>query len=314
MTHLLGVGHPLVLLVLAGVLLELLLAHVRLGLLALPLALELGAHELPPLLGLGPHRLALVPLAAGARALIDRCSGSECHGRTIRRRAWAFDGVASPALRSPTDGEYPMRARVRASARRQERLPAFEIGDVAASFGKRGNGGGVVQTFLDDLRLFGRPDPPAVAEDEVAADPGADEDRRLCRREEPEPPTAGGDGRGQRDERRGVDEAVDRGRPPDRMIRWHRQPVDPPDEAGRQRGSGGAGRDDVAEPDPLGRAAPIPQFGGDGQRDQDDRTIGQDRVDRMTVNDRMLRKVHRVSSYPLTARSPSCARGPETEA
>jgi hypothetical protein len=40
------------------------------------------------------------------------------------------------------------------------------------------------------------------------------------------------------------------------------------------------------------------EFGGHGQRDQDDRPIGQDRVDRMTVDDRVLRKVHQMSSYP----------------
>ena len=44
---------------------------------------------------------------------------------------------------------------------------------------------------------------------------------------------------------------VDRGRPSDRMIRGHGQPVDPADDAGRQRGRRGAGRDDVTEPDPL---------------------------------------------------------------
>ena len=77
---------------------------------------------------------------------------------------------------------------------------ALEIGDVAASVGKRGNRGRVVaQPFLDDLRLLGRPDPPAVAEDEVAADPGADEDRELRVGEELQPPPACRDGRRQRE-------------------------------------------------------------------------------------------------------------------
>ena len=82
-----------------------------------------------------------------------------------------------------------------ASGRRQERLRAFEIGYVAAGVGKCGNRGGVVaQPFLDDLRLLGRPDPPAVAEDEVAADPGTDQDGELRGREEPQPAAAGRDG------------------------------------------------------------------------------------------------------------------------
>ena len=86
------------------------------------------------------------------------------------------------------------------SARRQERLLALEIGDVPASVGKRGDRGRVVsQPFLDDLRLLGRPDPPAVAEDEVAADPGADEDRELRAGEELQPPPACRDGRRQRE-------------------------------------------------------------------------------------------------------------------
>src|SRR4051794_33456619 len=45
------------LLVLARHLLELVLAHPRLCLLALALALQLGAHELSLLLGLGRHRM-----------------------------------------------------------------------------------------------------------------------------------------------------------------------------------------------------------------------------------------------------------------
>ena len=107
---------------------------------------------------------------------------------------------------------------------------------------------------------------------------------------------------------------VDRGRPPDRVIRGHGQPVDPADDAGRQRGSRGAGRDDVTEPDPLAWLLPTPCFGDDGERDQDDRPVRQDRVDRMTVDDGMLRKVHRMSSYALLARPPVGARRPATEA
>ena len=160
------------------------------------------------------------------------------------------------------------------------------------------------QPLLDDLRLLGRSHPPAVAEDEVAADPGADEDRELRAGEELQPPPTCRDGRRQREQRRGVDDPVDRGRSPHRVIRGHGQPVDPPDDAGRQRGSRGAGRDDVTQPDPVAWLHPTPRFGHDGERDQDDRPVRQDRVDRMTVDDGMLRKVHRMSSYALLARPP----------
>ena len=66
---------------------------------------------------------------------------------------------------------------------RQEGLPALEVGHLAASVSKCGRGGRIAQSRLDDLRFFGRPDPPAMVEDEVSADPGTDGDGRRRRRQ-----------------------------------------------------------------------------------------------------------------------------------
>ena len=145
------------------------------------------------------------------------------------------------------------------------------------------------QRLLGNFRFLRWADAPAIAKDEIPSDPGGDQKSRGRGGQEPEASFRAGRRPNQGDDARGVDRAVDGGRRPRGMLARNGKPVDPAHDACCDGGgSCRPGGDSAQWLRDFIVPYPPPRLNRKRSRNQDSRTIRQDRVDGMTVHNRML--------------------------
>lgn len=211
---------------------------------------------------------------------IDSSKGWCCDGRRNARPAndWRRVNHANAGRERPPLGSG------------KQRLATLEVGNLLSRLIEDLPLPGLGQLPLDNFRCFRRADAPPEAKDEIPADPGGHQQSRGGGGQQSEPAFATSRRADERDKCCAVDQAVEGGRLSGGMLAGNGEPVDPAHDAGPGGSGGGRPGGDAAQL-PAGRIIlyPVPRLNGQGNRNQDSRTVREDGMQRMPVHDRMPR-------------------------